>query len=109
MAVVVSPASAAPELHRLLAAQKTPAEQLAEELVRLRTKGFDFELAWKRAMRVVAWPVTKETRRQWKASLEQCKDYWGQCYRNEGVRLTMDQIIEAMDLGFDVEDPARLL
>lgn len=100
----------APDLHHLLTAQsqQNPAEQLLDELVRLRRKGFGFELAWKRAMRSITWPVTKETRRQWKSSLEQCKGYWGTCYRNEGIRITLDMIIEAMDVGLDVDEDPEL-
>jgi hypothetical protein len=98
----VRPTMAAPDLHHLLVAQdQNPAEQLRNELLRLRGMGFEFDLAWKRAMRSITWPVTKETRRQWKFSLEACRDYWGTCYRNEGVRISLGMIIEAMDKGAD--------
>lgn len=102
-ATATAPRTAAPpNLVLRLAERKAPVEQLADELLRLRRKGFPFELAWKRAVRAIQWPETKESRRQWKAVILGGKTYWGICYRNEGIRLTLQQIIDAMSCGTDL-------
>lgn len=96
----------APELLTQLAAGN-PAEQLVEELIRLRQKGLAFELAWNRSLRVLRWPKTKETRRQWKAVIEDGKAYYRSCYSHPGVRLTIGEIVQAMSLGADLHEESE--
>lgn len=66
----------------------SPARQMRMMLAAHREEGLGFDLAWRKAWRRIKWPWDTTHRRQWKATLEESKGTWEECYDRvpEGAR-----------------------
>lgn len=81
-----------------------PPEQLRSELDRLKTKGVGFDLAWRQALRRIAWPHDKTSRDEWKRVFNEMRGVWSDCYHDVGSPLNVDHLAAALLHETDYEE-----
>lgn len=77
----------------------TPAEQLREDLARLKSHGITFSAAWRSAISRIVWPPDGQTRKEWKAAVEATRPEWERCYHDCGEVVRIEDIVELLGTG----------
>lgn len=66
---------------------------MLESLTSMKSRGLNFDHAWRAAIQKVKWPHDKQSRDEWKYALTETRGVWEDCYFDRGNPIDLEVVL----------------